>query len=56
VDASSFFGPGAFLIDVQAHTLWIEKRPGEDNFAPAGADFMYKREGGQLLLIRIPGG
>ena len=56
VDASAWFGPGAFLIDVQAHTLWIEKKPGEDNFAPAGPDFMYKREGGQFLLIRVPGG
>jgi hypothetical protein len=56
VDASRWFGPGAFLINVQAHTLWIEKAPGEDNFAPAGPDFTYKREGGQLLLIRIPGG
>jgi hypothetical protein len=55
VDASSVFGPGAFLIDVQAHTLWIEKAPGDDNFPPAGPDFTYKREGGQLLLIRIPG-
>jgi hypothetical protein len=56
VDASRWLGPGAFLINVQAHTLWIEKEPGEDNFAPPGPDFMYKREGGQLLLIRIPGG
>jgi hypothetical protein len=56
VDASEAFGPGAFLIDVQAHTLWIEKAPGEDNFAPPGPDFTYKREGGQLALIRIPGG
>jgi hypothetical protein len=56
VDASEAFGPGAFLIDVQAHTLWIEKAPGEDNFAPPGPDFTYKREGGQLLLIRVPGG
>ena len=56
VDASRFFGAGAFLINIQAHTLWIEKRLGEDNFAPTGPDFMYKREGGQLLLIRIPGG
>ncbi len=55
VDASEAFGPGAFLIDVQAHTLWIEKAPGDDNFAPAGPDFTYKREGGQLALIRIPG-
>jgi hypothetical protein len=56
VDASRAFGPGAFLVDIQAHTLWIEKAPGEDNFAPPGPDFTYKREGGQLLLIRIPGG
>jgi hypothetical protein len=54
VDASAAFGPGAFLIDVQAHTLWVERAPGEDNFAPTGPDFTYKREGGQLLLIRIP--
>jgi hypothetical protein len=56
VDASAAFGPGAFLIDVQAHTLWIEKAPGDDNVAPPGPDFTYKREGGQLLLVRIPGG
>ncbi len=55
VDASSAFGPGAFLIDVQAHTLWVEKADGEDNFAPTGPDFTYKREGGQLVLLRIPG-
>jgi hypothetical protein len=55
VDASRAFGPGAFLINIQAHTLWVEKAPGEDNFAPTGPDFTYKREGGQLLLIRIPG-
>ena len=34
VDASAAFGPGAFLINVQAHTLWVEKAPGEDNVAP----------------------
>ena len=56
VDASHAFGPGAFLVDVQAHTLWIERAPGEDDFVPPGPDFTYKREGGQLLLIRIPGG
>ena len=55
VDASAAFGPGAFLIDVQAHTLWVDREDGEDNFAPAGPDFTYKREGGQLLLIEIPG-
>jgi len=44
------------LVTVQAHTLWVEKAPGADNVAPAGPDFTLKREGGQLLLIRIPGG
>jgi len=55
VDASAAFGPGAFLITVQAHTLWVEKADGEDNFAPPGPDFTYKREGGQLALLQIPG-
>ena len=49
------FGPGAFLINVQAHTLWIEKAPGDDNNGDGQPDFTYKREGGQLALIRIPG-
>jgi len=55
VDASAAFGPGAFLINVQAHTLWVEKGPGEDNNKDGFPDFTYKREGGQLLLIKIPG-
>jgi hypothetical protein len=57
VDASAAFGPGWFLIDVQAHTLWVEQAPGKDTLLDANSDpdFTYKREGGQLLLIRIPG-
>jgi hypothetical protein len=55
VDASQAFGPGAFLINVQAHTLWVEKAPGDDNNGDGQPDFTYKREGGQLALIRIPG-
>ena len=35
VDASSVFGAGAFLINVQAHTLWVEKAPGYDTFIDA---------------------
>jgi hypothetical protein len=56
VDASAAFGPGALLVDVQAHTLWVERRDGPDILAPAGPDWTDKREGGQLLLIRVPGG
>lgn len=55
IDASAAFGPGAFLINVQAHTLWVEKAPGDDNNGDLQPDFTYKREGGQLLLLRIPG-
>lgn len=60
VDASAAFGPGAFLIDVQAHTYWTDKADGPDTTVPADIsntdpDFTFKREGGQLLLLRIPG-
>jgi len=55
VDASAAFGPGAFLVTVQAGTLWVEKAPGDDNVAPPGPDFTYKRSGGQLVLVRVPG-
>jgi hypothetical protein len=56
VDASKAFGPDMFLINVQAHSLWVEKAPGDDNNGDLQPDFTYKREGGQLLLLRIPGG
>jgi hypothetical protein len=47
VDASRAFGDGAFLVDVQAHTLIIDR-----TVTPS---VTYKREGGQLLLLRVPG-
>ena len=55
IDASGAFGPGSFLINVQAHTLWVEKAPGEDNNGDSQPDFTYKREGGQLMMLKIPG-
>jgi hypothetical protein len=55
VDASEAFGAGAYLVDVQAHTLWVDSAPGEDNNGDGQPDFTYKREGGQLVLLRIPG-
>ena len=48
VDVSSVFGPGAFLVDVQAHG-WDETVPG-GNDPPA----VPNRERGQLLLLRAP--
>jgi hypothetical protein len=57
VDASAAFGAGSFLINVQAHTLWVEKADGFDTpfDADSTPDFSFKREGGQLLLLKIPG-
>jgi hypothetical protein len=55
VDASEAFGAGFFLIDVQASTLWVERAPGDDNNGDGEPDFTYKRAGGQLLLLKIPG-
>ena len=50
VDASNAFGPGAFLVDVQAPTLSLDRVV--NAFGP---NTLLEREGGQLLLIRIPG-
>jgi hypothetical protein len=58
IDVSSVFGPGKFLVNVQAHTLYVDvdSTSAPDNLAPAGPDWTWKREGGQLLLVTIPGG
>jgi hypothetical protein len=58
IDTSSVFGPGTFLVTVQAHTLAVEWEAGDLNTVTSNdplPDFQYKREGGQLLLIRVPG-
>ena len=49
VDASALFGRGAFLVNIQAHTLLIATQP-------SGSNYIFKREGGQMLLLRVPGG
>jgi hypothetical protein len=46
VDASKFFGKGAFLVDIQAGTLIVEEE--------VRGTLTYQREGGQLLLLRLP--
>ena len=47
VDASYAFGPGWFYTNVQAHSVFVQQeRRGTTTF---------KREHGQLLLIKIPG-
>ncbi|MGH2637295.1 MAG: alkaline phosphatase PhoX [Actinomycetota bacterium] len=49
VDASRAFGPGSWLVDVQAHNVFVD----QDTTTIPGVTL--KREGGQLLLLRIPG-
>ncbi len=55
VDASAAFGRGAFLVDVQAHTISIENAVGTEIDPTTGQLVNLKREGGQLLILRIPG-
>ena len=50
VDASEFFGPGSWLLDVQAHNVFVG--PTDTTTTPG---VTYKREGGQLLLLHVPG-
>ncbi len=50
VDASKWFGPGSWLLDVQAHDF-----PFVDVDTTTEPGITIKREEGQLLLMRIPG-
>ncbi len=48
--------PGAFLVnDPGAHAVGREGAGRRQRRAPASPDFTYKRSGGQLVLLRIPG-
>jgi hypothetical protein len=47
VNAFEFFGDGAWLLDVQAHTVFVDQR--------VVGDVTRKREAGQLILLRLPG-
>jgi hypothetical protein len=51
VDASAIWGPGWFLLDVQAGSLILESEPGFLGPNPV----IFEREGGQLLRAYIPG-
>jgi hypothetical protein len=56
VDASAAFGAGAFFLTIQAHSYWIDKLAGPDVLnAPNGPDYFFKREGGQLIRLNLPG-
>jgi hypothetical protein len=47
VNASEFFGEGTWLLDVQAHSLRVDEEQ--------VGDVTLKREGGQLILLTLPG-
>jgi hypothetical protein len=47
VDASAWFGPGAWLLDVQAHGTHVAEEMVDG--------VLLKREDGQLMLMVIPG-
>ncbi len=47
IDASEIFGPGAFLVDVQAGTLAVDEE--------VRGTLTYQRDGGQLGILWIPG-
>jgi hypothetical protein len=47
VNAAALFGPGTWLVNVQAHSLWVQTE--------AASGYTRKLEGGQLLLLTVPG-
>jgi Alkaline phosphatase PhoX len=56
VDASAAFGAGAFFLTIQAHSYWIDKLAGPDLLgASNGPDYFFKKEGGQLIRLTLPG-
>ena len=59
VDASAAFGPGAFFLTIQAHSYWVAKQAGPDigrgSSAGTAPDYFFKKEGGQLILLKMPG-
>jgi hypothetical protein len=54
VDASKWLGKDHFLVDVQAHTLLFDAQQ-EDVYGDSRPDVTTKREGGQLLVLHLPG-
>jgi hypothetical protein len=51
IDASSIWGPGWFLLDVQAGSLILQSETG----MLGDRAVTFEREGGQLLRVQIPG-
>jgi hypothetical protein len=54
VDASAMFGRGSFLVAVQAHTVFVDTNIITDP-TDSNKTILQKREGGQLLILKVPG-
>ncbi len=55
VDASEWFGKGAWLVSVQAHGSNQQEEVVTNPLDPALPDLTIKREDGQVMLVHIPG-
>ena len=58
VDVSAVYGPNKFMIAVQAHSLYVDQDQLNAPDGPDGGtapDWTFKREGGQLLMVTLPG-
>ena len=54
VDVSTVFGPGTWLLNIQAHSLFVETEVRTVTIGTASGPVTFKREGGQLILLTIP--
>ena len=58
-NTADIFGPGTWLVTVQAHTVFVESETrivtDTTRTPPATGPVLFKREGGQLLLLTVPG-
>lgn len=56
IDVSAIFGPGTWLVDVQAHSIIVDAEA-RTVAGPGGVSgtMLFKCEAGQLLLLTIPG-
>jgi hypothetical protein len=56
IDVSSIYGRGTWLVNVQAHSIFVETETRTVTL-PSGASgpILFKREAGQMLLLTIPG-
>ncbi|MDQ2996587.1 MAG: PhoX family protein [Chloroflexota bacterium] len=56
IDASAIFGPGTWLVNVQAHSIFVETATRTITVGGVtSGPVLFKREAGQMLLLTVPG-